>query len=188
MLYNVRAAFTAALAFLAVPSIANPDASQIIASLNGLSSQLTNLKTTCSSDGSQDGKGEYFGGGGGGGGGFSFGVRDTSNISAEQSLTSSQAISGGFNNIIYTTQTTYTLIQQVQQQQITYSQEEAAEIYKAWTDVSSSPTNQWDVQITSSQGLEHPAGSPQHAQEQPGHLLPDRWHPPRFSPADPGPL
>ncbi|KAF4301436.1 hypothetical protein GTA08_BOTSDO10924 [Botryosphaeria dothidea] len=117
MLYNIRAAFTAALAFLAVPSIANPDAAQIIASLNGLSSELTDLKTTCSSDGSQGGKGGYIGGGGGGAG-FSFG-----------------AISGGFNNIISTTQTTYTLIQKVRQQQITYSQEEAAEIYKAWTDV-----------------------------------------------------
>lgn len=86
MLYNIRAAFTAALAFLAVPSIANPDAAQIIASLNGLSSELTDLKTTCSSDGSQGGKGGYIGGGGGGAG-FSYGVRDTSNLSVEQSLT-----------------------------------------------------------------------------------------------------
>ncbi|EKG22424.1 hypothetical protein MPH_00158 [Macrophomina phaseolina MS6] len=107
MIFNFRAAATAALAFLAVPTFANLPASQLVDSIKGLTGQLNSLHDTCQS--AQQG-------------GFFGGTQGYSTIQYS------------FTQIVSDCQNTYTFIQTAQGEQSYYTEQESWEISTAWDD------------------------------------------------------
>ncbi|GME39470.1 uncharacterized protein LTHEOB_1882 [Neofusicoccum parvum] len=106
MLFNIRTAATAALAFLAVPSVAT-DPGSIIDAIHQLTAKTQDLQNSCQSIG-QGGLTQGFGG--------IFGIGDT------------------FTQVVTTAKTTWSIIQSAQGISVTFTEEESTQITQAWGD------------------------------------------------------
>ncbi|KAL1613728.1 hypothetical protein SLS56_012241 [Neofusicoccum ribis] len=130
MLFNIRAAATAALAFLAVPSVAT-DPGSIINAIHQLTAKTHDLQNNCQSIG-QGGLTQGFGG-----------IFVRTPLPSMFSQTNRrltfpppvpQGIGDTFTQVVTTAKTTWSIIQSAQSISITFTEEESTQITQAWGD------------------------------------------------------